>query len=375
MARLKTRLGMASAVAASWLAAAWLANGCGSTPNAPELGGGTDSGGGRDSTIPSEGGTQDSNAGETGDGSRDGGSSDGTSAEAEAGPAVPAVCDPDAGWGPGTLVPVSTADPNIMGSVTPDELTLVWMSGYGDTGTLWYADRTSTAQPFASAQTVSASLGPFALERVGVSPDGLRIIAISADRTKFLQITRSARPGTFDAPDSGQLSFLNATSGPPTVDGSMPAGDDGGPMVMEITSVGAPVVSSGDTALFYSAGVFAGLPSVFTASRASSATAWSMTGPLNGAAFEASDGGEPVPSGIATDLRTIFYWDPVAITETAAWRVSAGDDFAQFVPLGPVYMFAQPNAACDAIYYSYAPPDAGLVDGAVPLQLYVSQKQ
>jgi hypothetical protein len=187
------------------------------------------------------------------------------------------------------------------------------------------------------------SSGTFADDRVALSPDGLRLVAVDADRQGFSELTRPARTGagnTFGAPSPGGYVNFDAA-------GTLASGQ----------SFGDPVLGASDTTFYYS--VYGGGQSatIYRAARLLAGDTWPLGAPLSGAPLDAVGTARRRPTAISADDQTLFFWDEVAGLERAGWIDRGTGVFDNFVDLGS-RAGAAPNAACDRLYYT-APADAG----------------
>lgn len=290
-----------------------------------------DSGPRPDSAPPADGGG--------GDGGGDGGGGD-----ASGGP----VCNPAFAFGAASAVPGVAAGDKTFGAVTPDELTLAWVT---PAGSVLYADRTASSQPFGGAQTLS---GTYAPDRVALSADGLTLIVVMQGAASLGQVKRTARGQAFSgAPDTAPFANLRPGSNPE---------DGGGGMGM----LGDPVLSADGQLLFFSSYGTGAMGTVCVSSN--SGTKWTKPDTLSQLELLAtSDTVRRRPSGLSSDGRTLFFWDDVDGKEKAAWRktnTSYDLAFSGFVDLAD-RKGAQPAAACTRLYFTNpvtSPSDVKLAD-------------
>jgi hypothetical protein len=247
------------------------------------------------------------------------------------------VCTPAATWGPGTLLPISTAGLDRFGAITPDELTIAWMTptDSGTTGTVYYADRDTVSAPFGTPTALPSAAGYFSFGQVALSPDGLMLVVVRADGQGFGACSRSSRPATFGSPDETAFNQVDLNHA------DMP--DPG-------VALADPVFAQDGTSLFFtetapttvnpivSVDLVAGLWTHFTMVTSASSLA-------------VSSGKLRRPTGLSSDRRTLFFYDEVASLERGAWRDSANGQFSTFADVGAL-MGAQPNRACTRLYYS-----------------------
>jgi hypothetical protein len=240
-------------------------------------------------------------------------------------PAAAGVCTPGTRWGSGRAVAVmaSPADPLI--AITPDELTLLLLH-VTSVGEAMIADRSDVGDDFGTP----ASVGIDGV--LGMSPDGLRVILLASDGT-LQEASRAAAGEPFGSPEEGDFSALN-----------MAAAADG-------LRLGAPVIAPDDRTLYYLAAPPDGATYALHVSTRSGVGAWPVGTEVKACQLESFQGFNPVPTGVSSDGLTLFYWDSFYGRARAAFRETAGGPFVWFDDLGELAA-AQPNAACDRLYYS-----------------------
>ncbi len=329
-------------------------------------GGGTDggdAGGGTEGGA--AGGGTDGGAG--GDATGMGGAAEGGGADAgredaggPSGPPLPGpVCSQTAIWGAGTELAISSSSlDNSLGAITPDELTIAWTIGTGSSAMIAYADRAAETDAFGTPQTLSAA--SFADDRVAISADGLRLVVVNGDRQGFSEMTRTARMGTgntFGAPSVGSYSNFAGT------------------LATTTQAFGDPVLSADDEAFYYSLyGRPGQLNTVARSTRLLPSDAWPVGALLPTSSVLEEEQEEVLlrrrPTAISSDDQTLFYWDEVSGTERATWLDTSTGVFTGFVDLG-ARQGANPNTACNRLYYSDAPAGASS-DGSATLDLFVA---
>jgi hypothetical protein len=281
--------------------------------------------------------------------------SDGGGSDALPDVVVPPKCSPTMQWQAGTKLPISTAQPDLFGAVTPDELTIAWMT---TAGAVLYADRNTATDPFGAPQTLTAGI---ALDRVALSPDGLTMIVVPTSRNSLAQVTRGSRGSAFGANlDLTPFASLDPLSQEGDA-GTMPTH---GPFA-------DPMLSADGQFLYYSQyGVFT-LTMHESYRMTGDTSPWGQGRNLLETQFSAPDtsGVRMIPTGMSSDDLTLFYWDGVAKTEKAAFRDNAlkNNTFKQFLSLGATYRNAAPVGTCGRIYYCDGPPNDG---GGFDLDLF-----
>jgi hypothetical protein len=270
----------------------------------------------------------------------DSGSDDATSTEA--GP--PGVCDPLESFATTTaLTALSSTKDDLLGAVTPDELTIAWSSVDAAANvTVYSADRTSAVASFGTSLAVTAPSAGFAVGRVGLSPDGLRLLFVSKNGKSLYEIARTSRGVAFDgSPDPSPYGAINALIG----DGS--------------GLLGFPLVGYDDLSLYFTLGNPTGGDTIYRASRTSIAEHWSNPVRLADPALVGGGATAVVPTGVSRDDRTLFLWAVNAGRGYASDRVAAAGPFTTFVDLG-ARQYASPASDCKTLYYSAAGAVGGL---------------
>lgn len=246
------------------------------------------------------------------------------------------VCDPAAVWKSGVLIPASTVEDDSLGSLASDELTIAWTSGTEGSSTVHYADRLSTSVPFGAAQTAA---GAFAFDRAALSPDGLRLTVVNADRKGFSELTRVARTDAFGGAAVGSYSSLN---------------DFGANIMPAAELFGDPMLSPNDKRLYFSRYGGGRTDTIFASNRIFANDSWDQGTSLGGPSELVAVGAtRKRPTGVSVDGRAFFFWDETASTQRVAWYVPTTYMFEKVVDLG-AHAMAQPNGQCDRLYYSAA---------------------
>ena len=284
--------------------------------------------------------------GKTGDGAQDapdgGGPEDITVEVIVLGPDGGGLCDPGTTWGtPTPVLTTAAADSTIFSGVTPDELTVAWVSSVSGVVTAWYADRASTTAAFGAPQALASSFGALAMDRVTVSGDGLRIGGVAADSLSFVGATRPSRSVAFAAADT-EFQGLGGGETPVTLATPMLAGDDS-ELVYLIT---------GQSSDFVMHEANSGLPT------------WKGGAEVNVQQLGRSGTSYRRPTGLSLDRVTLFYWDETTSSEKIATRPDLTQPFNLFTDIGNLTR-AAPTASCQRIYYSMPAPEAGA--GAVTI--------
>jgi hypothetical protein len=250
-------------------------------------------------------------------------------------PSFTADCAPTAAWGTGEAVASDAAEGAIFIGVTPDELTLVWSEAHGSEPHYYFADRSSPGDPFGPAQEVTG------VHLLAVSPNALRLVALSADQSALLTLSRNDRSSAFGAAAEEEFSLLDAD-----------ARANG-------WSFSSCAISPDDRTLFYTAGA-ADTEHPLRVSKRDGTGAWPVGEQLEQCEFEAHGGYGRYPTGVSADGKTLFFYDSWRGMARAAWRESSTSEFTWFRDLDELIV-SQPNAACDRLYYSVADPTSPIL--------------
>lgn len=245
---------------------------------------------------------------------------------AEPSPSFASQCDPEMTWGKGALVPVDAGDGDQLVAVTPDELTIVWFDSRGSVGTFRLADRSASDAAFQAAAALDAG------NVIALSPDGLRLAALSSDQSVLVEYVRPTRAEAFGAGQDGAFSALNADA------------------LAKGYRVLDALIAPDDETLYYN--VFTGeeLEYSLHVSSRSGAQPWPVGQPIEACELKAFGSLVRHPTGASADGLTLFFYDPTRNAARAAFRRTAGGPFVWFSDLGPLYQ-AMPNQSCDRLYY------------------------
>lgn len=258
----------------------------------------------------------------------------------DGGPVV-AQCKTTSTWGTGTLIAISTPQSDSMGAITPDELTLAWMT---TAGSVLYADRANVSDAFGAPQTLS---GTIALDHVALTPDGLTLIVVKDNRYALLQSTRSSRSTAFGSALDG-APYANIDPPPTELDaGAQPPHG----------LFADPMLSPDGQFLYYSQTGQTTLTMQETFRAKGDTKPWGQGRNLLETQLGAPDtsGTRRHPTGMSADDLTLFFWDDVAQTERMAFRDGAfsNNTYKQFVDIG-AHKNAAPTAGCGRLYFSGA---------------------
>lgn len=253
----------------------------------------------------------------------------------------PPECGALGSWVEGAALAISTPDSDRFVSITPDELTVAWVTNPDGVVTVHFADRTAENAAFDAPKSF---LGAFAWDRAALSVDGLRLVLVNADQRGFTEYTRETRGDDFGAPGAGPFSAFEdyAKHG-------MPKGN----------AFAEPLLDADDKGFLYSEYGSGVRDTIHRSKRLFSGDPWSVGGALVATELQASGAQRRRPTGLSFDGRTLFFWDDVLTQERAGFFAFQSDSFSSFVDLGPL-IDAEPNGACTRLYH--AGPGASSLD-------------
>lgn len=287
----------------------------------------------------SEGGTAD--AGQGGAGTNDS-RSDGGAAGLEPGTVVvvpPSTCSPTAKWSsPTTLASISSAADERLLSITADELDVLFVRD----GALMLAHRDKSSADFADPSAVMLPDGYGISDGAALSADGKTLLIVATSGQGFAQLTRASRSAAFGATaDTTSFFGLNARA------------------VQTMEHYTSPVLSPDGKSLVYTGftpepeqgfpdGVD-GVARVYESLWADDA--WQMPTSISDGFFDGTTANRPLPSGLSSDSRTLFYFDEKTSKEVARFRDRPDAPLNTVVDLGD-RDGAIPNAHCDVLFYT-----------------------
>ncbi|MDQ2642556.1 MAG: hypothetical protein M3020_01980 [Myxococcota bacterium] len=247
---------------------------------------------------------------------------------------TPPLCPDSDAWDEGVRIDeLSTGEDDLIGGVTPDEGTLVWLSGEA----VMYADRADASEPFGEPQTPEDT----DFVQGTISPDGLHLVGTRFGNFSFAEVVRESRDEPFSGePDDSAFTDLNSTVA----------------AIPVAKSVGDPLLVGDDWFVF---SYYLQPPDMSPTIRQGVGPLWSFGVPIGGAMLLALGDERRIATGFGADLRTLFYWDEVEGIQQQAQRADAGSDFDRYQSLGD-RRGAVSNEACDRLYYSAPGPDGDL---------------
>jgi hypothetical protein len=251
---------------------------------------------------------------------------------------LPSICKTAAVWGAPTRLTLSTAVDDLLLSVTPDELSILWFAGEE----LRLAERPSRSAAFGSATPIDGGADYFA--GATLSPDGLTLLGVRRDGSGFGELHRTTRAAAFSGVlDQAPFTALYEAPGAQRANG--PFAD--------------PVFGADGLLLLYSAldEGSDGVSSIFAATRLGAEDAWPWGTPVAGSPLQAIAGQFRHPTALSADALALFYWDDADGVERVAWRRRQSAAFGHVESLGD-RKNAVPSADCQRLYFS-APGSGG----------------
>jgi hypothetical protein len=245
----------------------------------------------------------------------------------------PSACSEMPAWaGAAPLAGVSTSGDESLLSITADELDIAFLRG----GALYIAHRAAASASFAAASPVTLPTGYVATAGVALSADGDTLVLVSSDGQSFGALTRSSRTADFSATaDTTAFAGLNQRA------------------IQTLEHYAAPVLAPNGNSFIFSAFLPGAGTSVVYES-ALSGEAWAMPNNISKDLFDGSGGKRPLPTGLSSDSRTLFYFDEATSKEVARYRDRPDAPlYDPPVDLGDL-AGAVPNEKCDRVYYSAA---------------------
>jgi hypothetical protein len=276
--------------------------------------GGTGGGAGASEDAGAETGMETPEAGEPG-------------ADGGVGPLPTSQCDPTTAWS--QLSRVDSVQPDNfgkLGGVSGDELTIAFTSPAGDA---YVADRSSATASFDTPVMLNGSTH-LAVDRIALSPTGMAVTAVAADRHSFLGFERPSRAEAW-APTSG-LEFTLVRA-----------------VLENEATVSNPVIGADKRTMFFIV-TNMGKPTLYESHWDMAQRFWGTPSSVSGAALDSADTAHlRRPTGASFDGHTLFFYDEAAGVERGAWRASSGSPFVLFVDIG-AFAEAAPTLTCDTLY-------------------------
>ena len=326
-------------------AAVCLAAACSSSSNsAPAYGsGGTSSDGGSSGSTHIPAGTHAGGAGRAEAGAAEGGAAGaadgGAAGEAGSGgleqgmvvAVPPGTCSEAADWtAAAPLAGVSTTGDEKLLSITADELDIVFTRD----GALLHSHRSTAKGSFDAGSPVAVPDGYDLTAGAALSGDGKTLVLVSSDGHGLAALTRAGRADDFGATaDPSAFVALNERA------------------VQTQEHYAEPVLAPNGSSLILLS-FMPGLdsPAVIYES-VLSGNIWAMPNNISQYIFDGTTAKRPLPSGLSSDSRTLFYYDEATSKQLARFRDRPDAPFYDVVDLGG-RVGAVPNSTCQRIYYT-----------------------
>ena len=254
-------------------------------------------------------------------------------------PVAPGACSEAATWANATVLEgISTdADEQLL-ALTPDELDILFLRD----GSPMSAHRDLASVEFGVADALIIPAGYGIDGGVALSADGKTLVLLSTSGQRFAAFTRTSRSAAFgESADPTAFAELN------------------GRAIQTMQHYAAPVLAPDGKSFVFSAftpiptgGFASGFEGVAVVYEAVwTASGWSMPASISLDLFDGTSLARALPSGLASDSRTLFYFDEGSGQQMARFRDR---------PDAPLYgalelatrRGAVPNANCDRLYYS-----------------------
>jgi hypothetical protein len=227
---------------------------------------------------------------------------------------------------------LSTKSEERFGSISDDELSLAFTVPDGALGTVYVTNRELTSEPFSLAEPIK---GDFAFDRASLSPDGLSLLVVNADRRGFSLLERVALDKPFESVTPWQ--YVDIVDG--LADGEQ---------------LGDPVFALGGQVLFYSQYGAGRTHTVIFANRLSTGSAFVVGGELINPELLAQGDLRRRPTAVSADYRTLFFYDEVTQV-TKAGLFYGSFDFISVSDLGDARNL-QPSSDCGRLYFDATGP-------------------
>ena len=291
---------------------------------------GSSSSAGRNSDSAGASGEDGGDAGATGANGGTGGRATDSGNLGGALPSVPPACNREAVWSsPKSVAGVSSTSTELLLALTADELDLAFLRE----GALYVAHRTTPDATFTVGSKVMIPSGWSAKHGAALSADGKRLVLVSdPDQKRLGELTRKGREAPFTGEvDTSAFALVNEDS------------------LFSGRIYASPTVSVGDDQLFFNSS-FDDDSTVVVSTR-SPLAAWSAPSTLSAGVFDGAAGHRRLPTGVAADGRTLFYFNEESGEEEARWRDtnSADSPLYDMQSLG-MRSGAAPNSACNRLY-------------------------
>ena len=308
-------------------------------------GGSSQSGaGGRSSTGKSGSGGSDAGSAGQGDGGSAGTDNAGAGGEGGEGegtiiPVTPGTCSETAVWANAAPLPgISTSADEQLLAITADELDILFLRD----DLPMFAHRDSSSAEFDAGVTLTIADGYDVEAGAALSADGKTMVLLATTGQSFAAFTRGSRTAAFDAsPDESAFVGINQRA------------------LQTMQHYAAPVLApDGKTFAFaaFTPEPEAGFPSGFAGvsmvyESVWTTSGWAMPESLSQNLFDGTSASRPLPSGLSSDSRTLFYLDEGSGKQMARFRDRPDAPLYTVVDLDQ-RSHAVPTAKCERLYYS-----------------------
>jgi len=281
-----------------------------------------------------DGGSAGSDAGAGGAAGEGGGSDEGMVV-----PVTPGACSETALWADEKpLDGISTSEDERLLAITPDELDIVFLRG----AVAMLAHRGTARQAFADPIPLTVADGYDINAGAALSADGKTLVLLASTGQNFAAFTRAARNADFDtAPDDSAFTALNQRA------------------LQTMQHYAAPVLAPDGKSFIFTAFTpepEAGFPSGFAGVSVVyesmwTANGWAMPESISRDLFDGTTAARPLPSGLSSDSRTLFYFEEGSGKQMARFRDRPDAPLYTVVDLDQRTR-AAPDVKCDRLYYS-----------------------
>lgn len=300
--------------------------------------------GGRSSTGKSGGGGSDAGSAGQDDGGSAGTESAGAGGEGGASegaiiPVTPGTCSETAVWVDAAPLPgVSTSANEQLLAISADELDILFLRD----DVPMFAHRGSPSAEFDAGSTLTIADGYGVDAGAALSADGKTMVLLATTGQSFAAFTRSSRDTAFDVvPDDSAFIGLNQRAAQTMQHYAAPLlAPDGKTFVFAAFT---PEPEMGMSNGF--AGVSMVYESVWTPS------GWAMPDSLSQNLFDGTSAARPLPTGLSSDSRTLFYLEEGSGKEMARFRDRPDAPLYTVVDLDQ-RLQAVPDAKCERLYHS-----------------------
>lgn len=224
-------------------------------------------------------------------------------------------------------IPLSSTGNERFGSITDDELSIAFTVPNGVYGTVFVANRAAATDPFGPAEPIK---GDFAFDRASLSPDGLSLVVVNADKQSFSLLERQALGKDFVPVTPWQY-------------------DDIIDNLADGEQLGDPVFAIGGQVLLYSQYGAGRTHTVIFANRLSTGSAFVVGGELTNPELLAQGELRRRPTAVSADYRTLFFYDEVTQVTKAGFFYGSFD-FTSVSDLGDARDL-QPSSDCNRLYF------------------------